>query len=359
MNTTVVRDVAHFRTLKDEWNALLENSINNTLFLRWEWMFYYYEKMSKEQRLFIIVAREDDGNVIGIAPFIITKNRVLARKRFLEFIGQRYSYHLGVIAKKDDRNNIYKELLRYLFESRKEWDLINFYHLSDDALFKIHLKNYSKRHGYLYIDSVQNPCKVVRLNQNFDQYMGGLDERFAKKLKYYLRSVNRDFEVELSSPDDEKSLTVFWRSFLDLHEKRVHSKGAKTILSNKNFQEFYYSIAQDAYRENNLSLVALKLNKEIAAVLLGIIWNKTFYFLNIGYKEFPKYSLGFVLPLLCIQRSIESGLEYFDFLGGGGDYKEKLGGVDKGGLSIQLMKPVALLENMAKKILKRALRKIL
>ena len=353
MKISLLRDINSFRELKDEWNALLAKSSNNPLFLRWEWMFYYYKNMCEGQELFLLLVRGDEGELKAIAPFILREERIITRKTFLEFIGQKYSYYLGIISNKDKKHDVYEAIFCYLFENKKKWDMINFIHLSEDEAFKMYLKNHSKGYGYIWREEIQDSCKVIQLQESFVEYISSLNKQFSKRLKYYLRSIKRDFDVELSLPEDEESLLLFWHKFLDLHIKRVENKESKTILSNKKFQDFYYSIAHSLYGENNLHLIALKLDKEIVAMLFGAVWNKTFYFLNIGYKEFSKYSLGFVLPVLCIEQSIKNGLEYFDFLGGGGDYKDKLGGVDRGGLKIQVLKLMPVLENITRKTLMR------
>jgi CelD/BcsL family acetyltransferase involved in cellulose biosynthesis len=197
------------------------------------------------------------------------------------------------------------------------------------------------------------------LNDSFDEYLSSLDKPFSKKLKYDLRSLNRDFNVEVSLPEDERSLLAFFKTFLDLHIGRVENRGSRTLLSNKEFQTFYYCVAKAAYQEGHLRLVALKLDREITAVLFGIVYAGTFFFINIGYRPYSKYSLGLVLPALCIESSIESGLEYFDLLGGTRPYKEDLGGVNRGGLCIEIVKPSRYLENLVREIVRRTAGKIL
>lgn len=359
MKITVIRDIDSFMAFKDDWNSLLENSSNNTLFLRWEWMFFYYKHMCSGQELFLLLVRNDKGELKGIAPFVLRQYRVVTKRNFLDVIGQRYSYYVGIIANSESRDDVYRAVFAYLFDNGKRWDVLNLVHLSDDVEFKTYLRQHTRGHGYCWREGIKDTCKVVRLTRSFDEYMSSLDKDTSKKVKYYLRSINRDFDVEVSLPDDEKSLLVLWRKFLELHERRVHSKGGKTVLSNKNFQEFYYSVAYNAYRERNLRLVALKLDNEVAAVLFGVVWKRTFYFLNIGYRKYSKYSLGLSLPVMCIEQSINAGLDYFDFLGGGGDYKEKLGGADRGGLSIQVMRPMILLETKAREGARKVAKKML
>ena len=320
-------------------------------------MFHYYYRMCKGQVLFLLLIRNDKGKLEGIAPFVLREERIITKKVFLEFIGQKYSYYLGVISTCNSREDVCQVVCDYLFENRRRWDMISLRHLLDDEALTNDLSIHAKRHGYACRESIQDPCKILQLTDCFDEYMACLDKRLSKKLQYYLRSMNRDFDVEVSVAEDEETLTAYWEMFIELHESRVQNKGKTTPLTLKAFEAFYYSVAHAAYQEDNLRLTALKLDNEIAAVLFGIVWNQTFYFLNIGYKEFSKYSLGLVLPVLCIEKSIESGLEYFDFMGGGGDYKEKLGGVDKGGISIQVVKRITRLEVMTKTVAKKVLKK--
>lgn len=359
MAITIVRDIDSFRELKNEWNALLEDSGNSTLFLRWEWMFTYYEHRYSDEELFLLLVRNDGGELQGIAPFVLRKERVIAMKTYLEIMGQRHSSYLGIIAQSDSRDEVYREILDYVFKNRSLWDSINLTHLLDENEFKIQLESFASKYGYLYKANIKDACKAIRLTCTFQEYMSGLDKHLAKKMRYYLRSMHRDSIVELSFPKDENTLKDLWRAFVDLHETRVHNKGGKTPLSDESIQKLFYCIAMDAFKEDSLCLAALKLDGQIAAVLFGIIWKSTFYFVNIGYKEHSKYSLGLVLPLLCIEKSIGEGLQWFDLLGGGGDYKERLGGVDRGGgLNIQVMRTLCLYENIVADSAKRIARKL-
>lgn len=358
MKISVISNIKSFRALKNEWNALLENSSNNTLFLRWEWVFYYYDNMCNGQELLILLAKDDEGNLKGISPFILREERIVTKKIILEFIGQRYSYHLGIIADRDNRDNVYQAICDYLFENRRRWDLISFVHLSDDEMLKKNLRSHAKGLDYAWREGIQDPCKVAQIRGSFDEYISSLDNKFARKLKYKLRKIKRDFEVEVSLPENEEELMLYWGRFLDLHIKAVEDKGSTTVLSKQRCQRFYHCVAQAAYRERSLALMALKLDKEIVAMKYAIVRNRTCYFLNSGYQRVAKYSLYVLSTVLCIEKLLESGVEYFDFAGGGGYYKEKLGGVDKDGLHIQVVKPISALEQMARKIGGKIVKKV-
>jgi len=359
MKITVVRDIDSFRALEDEWNALLENSTNNTLSLRWEWMFHYYDNMCNGQELLLLLVRDDEEHLKGIAPFILRKERIITEKTFLELIGQRYSYHLGIIANCNNRDDVYREICAHLFENRKKWDVIKFTNLSDDQVFRKHLKTHLKGRGFFWRENVQNPCKVLRIRGSFDEYISSLGKHFSNKLKYKLRRLKRDFHVELSLPENEKDLMLFWDMFVSLHIGAVTGKGSRTVLLKQQYQRFYHCVAQAAYREGTLALIALKLDNEIAAIKYAIVRNKICYFLNSGYQRVAQYSLYLLSTMLCIEKLLESGVECFDFMGGGGDHKTKLGAIDEDGLTIEVLRTISFAEIMAKNALRRMAGKIM
>ena len=348
---STAEDIDSLLALEGEWNGLVNECGDSSLFCQWEWVCQCCRCFSRDEELSVLLARDSQGALHGIAPFLLRRRHVITRRVFLEFVGQRFSYHLDVICQEERRSLVCKAIAEHIFENRDQWDVIDIMHLSEDTPLREHLTRYAKTVRYVWRQESYDPCKVVSLGHNFDGYMSSLPKPMSKKLKYYQRSMQRDFDVELCLAEDDKTLTVFWESFLELHIKRFGTKGAYTVLSDSDFQGFYRAMAQAAYREGNLRLVALKLDGQIAAVLFGIVCNETFNFLNIGYRKFSKYSLGLVVPVLCIEMAIEQGLGRFDFLGGGGDYKEKLGGLAEDGLRLSVWRRSALLENYGRRAL--------
>ena len=109
----------------------------------------------------------------------------------MEFIGQSYSYHLGIIADGNNKDDVYQAICNYLFENRRKWDVINFMHMSDDAIFQMHLTSNLKGSSCFLREYAQDPCKVVQITGSFDEYISSLDKHFSNKLKYNLRKIKR------------------------------------------------------------------------------------------------------------------------------------------------------------------------
>jgi len=208
-------------------------------------------------------------------------------------------------------------------------------------------------------ENINNPCKVVQIIGSFAEYIASLDRHFAKELEYKLRRLKREYQVTLVVPETESDLQHMWNRFVELHVQAVEYKGASTVVSAPEYERFYYSIAEVAYREGSLALMGMKLNEEIAAVKFMVVRNKTCFLLNSGYQRGIRHSLYLLSTVLCIEKLLEKGVEYFDFMGGGGRHKTKLGGVDRSGLSIQIGRRMTMLEVMTKEGAKRIARRIL
>ena len=69
-----VKDFSSFLALEKEWNSLVERSQDDTIFLRHEWFKCWWNAYGAEKELLILLVKED-GELIGISPFMISKVR--------------------------------------------------------------------------------------------------------------------------------------------------------------------------------------------------------------------------------------------------------------------------------------------
>ena len=343
MEINVITKVESFRTLKEEWNSLLGRSLNNTLFLSWEWMYRWHENMGgKTEKPFIIIVKNRE-QIVGIAPLALVNRRFIGKQ--LQFMGQQYSYHLGFIAERGQEESVCNAIWSFLLnQAIGKFRSIDFIHLEEDTVFEDTFRKKVNQQNLILEKSIYDPCQVVYLPDSFEEYLDSIKKvsSFGNRLKYCLRRLERDFDVEFFFAD-KNNLHNYWSAFLKLHYQRMAEKDASSALLMPNFANFYLSVAKSFLKKQALRLAVLKLNGEIAAVMLGIVYNKSFNALNIGFspqisKANRWLSLCPVNLALCIRTAIESGLDEFDFLGGQLEYKEKMGTQDSGGMRILIYK---------------------
>ena len=63
----LIQDAQSFELLREEWEALLQASAANGLFLTWEWLATWWKHFSVERELFVLTARAS-GELMAIAP---------------------------------------------------------------------------------------------------------------------------------------------------------------------------------------------------------------------------------------------------------------------------------------------------
>src|SRR5438034_687859 len=84
----VVEQAARFRDLRQEWNALLQASASDCLFLTWEWLYTWWQCLSGKNSLFLLLVRFGE-ELVAIAPMMIRPRQLTRLLPFqtLEFLG--------------------------------------------------------------------------------------------------------------------------------------------------------------------------------------------------------------------------------------------------------------------------------
>ena len=72
----IVTSYAEFLRMKPLWDELLQQSGNHTVFLTWEWMKAWWDVLRTEESLHIVIGRNRQNEVIGIAPFMRKTKRL-------------------------------------------------------------------------------------------------------------------------------------------------------------------------------------------------------------------------------------------------------------------------------------------
>ena len=77
-----------FQSLESEWNALLQRSAVDTIYLTWEYLTTWWEVFGGNRELWILTARDEYERLIGIAPLMVGPgNRMRQFLHELTFIG--------------------------------------------------------------------------------------------------------------------------------------------------------------------------------------------------------------------------------------------------------------------------------
>lgn len=308
-----------FLSVKDIWNNLNATSYNPTIFNTFEWQFNCYKYFKKRDKLFILLVF-DNKEIIGIAPLVISNVLRLSFQK-IEFIGDDISDILDFIIKKGKEEIVINCIKDYLMKNDNLWDLIDLYPLCHNSKILKYTDIDTKTFLYKEVIDV-SPC--VFLPDCYDEYIKTLSKKFRFNLKYYLRSLEKLYNVNFGKVKAKDELEKIIKALFHLHGLRWRSKKLPGVLITPSRKKFHSKLASELLKKDELSLYYLSLDGKIVSVLYGFNFQDKFYFYLSGFSpEFAKYGLGNLLINFCIKDAIDKGLKYFDFLKGKENYKYK------------------------------------
>src|SRR6266498_4788978 len=191
MNFILHNDFSEFSAAS--WNALVEQSIADTPFSRYEYLSQWWktlgggEWLSQTVELFLVSATEND-QLVGIAPLFVTEYE---GQRSLMFVGSiEISDYLDLIVRAEDLPRFLSGLLDFLpsvSRSAGSWSGIDWYNLPDSSPTLAALKAESDRRGWTYHEEIYRPTPHIPLNGSFEEYLLRIDKKQRHEIRRKMR----------------------------------------------------------------------------------------------------------------------------------------------------------------------------
>lgn len=328
------------RQLQFEWNPLLERSPLNNLFLTWEWIDSWCKNMLQNEIQLILTVRKK-GKLVGIAPLLLIEDKEMGNQ--VQFIGQKYSYHLGFIVDIDFEIPVNNTIWDYLFNNLPyDFSSIEFRHFEQNDAFETSLQSQKKKRGIIVESSIQNPCKVLSIKGNFSDYLktGIPSSKLRRNLNHDFRQIRKECTIDFFYAD-KLNFEKYWYTLLKFHREMMVHNNKNSALNTYSFPQHLQQVADYFQKMNMLRLSVLVINNETAAILLAIKYKDVYNALTIGVNHLMANKIPWLnVTYHSIIRSIESAFKEncteFDFLGGQHDYKYKMGGKDQAGILLKI-----------------------
>lgn len=320
----VVTEAAQLRELKPEWNALLQSSRSDSLFLTWEWISTWWEVYGTS-RLNVLVARDSTGHLVGLAPFQRVRRHFAGVWGFdsIEFIGSGSDVtptYLDIIVSPGDEAAVIDLFVEHLS--------------SDQTIARIELRSFADSSPHLAViesalggtagrvrrvfDSV---CPVLALPESPEAFLRNQSRNYRKKMGEYERRCARDLRIALRR-SSATSLNRDMASLAALHQKRW--RGRSRAFRSRQYLDFHERLASELMQRNWLRLFLLEIESKPVAALYCIIYRGRYLFYQSGRDPlFNRYRLGLVIMHKVIQEAIKEGATVFDFLNGDEGYKSR------------------------------------
>jgi CelD/BcsL family acetyltransferase involved in cellulose biosynthesis len=312
----------------DSWNALVEQSIADTPFSRYEYLSEWWKTLGggewQNAELFLVSATEND-QLIGIAPLFISE---YDGQRVLMLVGSiEISDYLDLIVREQDLPRFLSGLLDFLASSAGNWSGLDWYNLPDSSPTLPTLKAEADKRGWTYHEEIYRPTPRIPLNGSFDEYLSHIDKKQRHEIRRKMRrAAESELNVRFNIVDKGADIEPEMNSFFHLMTQDSGKAGFLTPL----MREQMSVTIRNAFEHGYLWLAFLEIEGVKVASSLNFDYKNKLWGYNSGVsREHMELSPGWVLLANTIQWCCENGRYEFDFMRGDEEYKYRFGGVNK------------------------------
>lgn len=343
-------DEKSFLSMREAWNELLASSMNDNLFLTWEWQSTWWRTWGSHYNLTIniIVAYDNSGQLVGIAPLYKRDGKILKfiTCKELRLIGSSSGFastvrseYLGFICDKKQEVTITRELLSYLWVKEK-WDKLILNDISTDSELFSAVSSSTAFNGNSYQRATLKDYGVIldktALPANLYDYQSILSSSMRREVFLRRKRLQKLGKVENKIVDRPDTAIKLLNSF---HQDRWGKQCFDELAS-----EFHKNLLYHSDSNIVTSIEETCLNNKTISIAYNLDYKDKRYNIQLGFKpvEDKKISVGYVQLGASLENFFSSSkCRHFDFLAGQGKesfYKDKFGGIGYRLFSIEVLK---------------------
>jgi CelD/BcsL family acetyltransferase involved in cellulose biosynthesis len=317
-----------------EWRRLLARDPNRHVFATPEWNRLWWEEFGAGKDLLTVMVTRG-SEVAGIVPLYRKQEE---DRRILRFVGGiDLTDYLGPICSREDREEVADALVSWLRDTETEWDEFDAHNMLVPFGFAEFLVESADRRGLDFVLSQEETSALLPLPSDWDEYLGGLVSKERHELRRKMRRFAREYPEARVRLATEETLERDLQVFVDMHRG---AEGHKGHFMRPEISTFFERVARLFQERGWLRLDLLEIGDRAVASTFSFKLDNTFYLYNSAYEpEVSRLSPGLVLVAQLVQRSIEEGLQWFDFLRGPERYKYQLGAQALPLNNVRILKP--------------------
>ena len=315
----------------ESWNALVEHSIADTPFSRYEYLSEWWQTLGGGEWLrqnvdLVLVSASENEQLVGIAPLFIAE---YDGQRALMLVGSiEISDYLDLIVREQDLPRFLSGLLDFLSSSHIDrWSALDWYNIPDSSPTLAALKAESETRGWSHHEEIYHPTPRIPLNGSFEEYLSRIDKKQRHEIRRKMRrAAESEKNVRFYIVDGTEEVDSEINAFFDL---MVQEPSKQEFLHPAMREQMTVTI-QNAHQYGYLWLAFLEIDGQKTAASLNFDYKNKLWGYNSGVsREHMELSPGWVLLANTIQWCCEHGRYEFDFMRGDEEYKYRFGGVNR------------------------------
>lgn len=322
MKMRKINNIDDFRSIKNEWNNLLNASKDRNIFLTWDWNYIWYKHFHANKELSLLIF-EDGSEVQGIIPLVHRKLTFhMINYDILENMGIPNSDYGGIIVSDNCKEiaQIFDLFAKFVKNNKL---LIRMDEIPENIKIYKELKNRLSANAISIFVKRQplSYCPFLSLEGSWEEYRRKLNKKFRKDIERNTRKFEKEMgEIRFRKSASIEELEDDFNIFLNLQRKKRDDKGYSQI---KNHEKcFLLDIVKNFLANNWLNLSFLEVNGDAISSSLAFEYNNVYYYyLNAFDPNYHSYSIGKVHNFYILKDLFNRGVSELDFMRGDEAYK--------------------------------------
>ena len=316
-NWQLIDSLADLRGMKEDWNALLEESGVESIFMTFEWIISWLEVFGKEGEIMILKGEGKDWK--GIFPlFRRVRHLPLGKLRIVSFIGEPLADRCDFIVA-GDRSEALDAFIIYCRKHNDDCNLVRLRQIPSDSPTARMLKEKLTGRMMKFDYRVCDRAPYIPLPDSWDAYFRTRSRSFKKKIRKYFRAIRDKGEIRL---DQLQLSPETWDILLDISGRSLKFQRGVAFFSPPGMTEFMKILLPRMREAGLLKLTALYANDRPIAYDIGFRYHDKICSYESAFdREYAHAGVGHLLLTLLIEDAIKEKCREFDLLRGDEAYK--------------------------------------
>lgn len=313
-----------FSSCDESWNHLLNKSVSESFFLKWEWVYTFWKTIDRQDAAPLVCFVYDGAEIVGIAPLYSYSCKLMYFPvRKIAFLGDRVaSDYLDIFTLPDYEDRCCRAVVRqFQSESIEKFTLLEFDGVCTDSnIYRYMVSADAGADDALVLPRFDCPRTV--LPTNFDTYVKSL----GASARYYLGRKQRKLEktfanMEVRHVDLHESPDLLDVLF-DLHDRRWRTLAGRSSTFYSDFRKRFNSELLKRLENGDGFFSCVLVDSQPVSIMYTFLYKKNAYFYQNGWDpEYAPYSIGIYNIQEAMRFAIGRGCKTFDFLRGPERYK--------------------------------------
>lgn len=314
----------HLTALRGEWNLLTRG----VPFRSWQWLHSWWRHYGAGHQLFVLAVRNDQGLLVGVAPWYV--ETCATRGRVLRFLGsgQVCSDYQTVLTTPEYEEEVTCEIGAWLNRAATIGPRANAWETLELSGVNATDSTVSRLVGELVgagarVHRRAGPnCWRIALPATWDDYLASLSKSHRKQVRRVERRLLESDRTVLHTASDPNSLQRGMQVLVDLHQRRRQALGQPGCFACPNFSGFLHEAAGPLFASEQLQLHWVELDGRPVAAEFQLCGGGVTYAYQAGVDpDALEEEPGRLINVATLKKAIDDGQSGFDFLRGDEPYK--------------------------------------